>query len=138
MGSTVVDAVTASTIASSTATGAFTSAVTLPAGVWLISYSLRLEPTSGTTNITLYAITIQDSNNVVMGQSSSCLAAGFIVNVGAGLCANGSGVYTSDGTLTYNVNAFVTYTGGTSFGFLKTGIYACRITRTRIAQNNNS
>jgi hypothetical protein len=131
LGYTVNDTITGTTIANGSATNAFSTAITLSTGVWLINYSLRLEPTSGSSLITLYSTTAQDSTSVVYAQSSLGFT-NITANSGQGLCSNGSFVIKSNGSTTYNVVAYALYTGGTSFGFVKTGSNPSLIQRTRI------
>jgi hypothetical protein len=92
---------------------------------------LRLEPTAGTSTATLCASYIIDNASQTYATVSTANTS-LTINVGQGWCSTGSYVLSSSGTTTYNVNVFVVYTGGTNFGFVKTGVNASYIRRTRI------
>ena len=132
LGFVVVETINATTIATSTTTNAFTTNVTLPSGIWLINYSLRLEPTAGTSVITSFFTYGKDNAGTPVIYGQSALTGSFSAVTGTGLCTNGSFVISSSGTTTYNIPMFVTYTGGTSFGVVKTGTNPSIITRTRV------
>jgi hypothetical protein len=132
IGYVINDTINATTIAPNTGVNTFTTNVTLPAGVWLITYGLRLEPTAGTSTATLCASYIVDNALQTYATNSTSNLTSITINPNQGWCSTGSYVMKSTGSTTYNVGVYIIYSGGTNFGFLKTGVTASYVQRTRI------
>jgi hypothetical protein len=103
--------------------------VTLPAGVWLITFSLVAESTT-TSTITRYAVYGFDS--VTSPAQAHTLDTTTRVISTDGLSSTGSFTVSSSGTTYYNVACNITYSGG-SMTFKTSGTFFSVVKRTRIA-----
>jgi len=132
LGYTTTDAITLTgAIPNAVVTPIFT-AIILPAGVWLITYSLRLR-SSGTTTVASYymwgedSITVQTPTYAMNAENTA-----FITDTN-GFSNTGTFVVTSTGTTTYNIGIYIAYSGSTiviDFGLPDFGSV---VRRTRIA-----
>jgi hypothetical protein len=132
LGFTTTDEITLTgTIPNGALTSIF-SALTLPVGVWLITYSVRYR-SAGTSTITAYYIWGQDS---ITGQDPpkalNATNTTFITN-GDGFANTGTFVVSSTGTTTYVVRLYMAYSGSDMRIDLGTPDFGSEITRTRIA-----
>ena len=108
------------------------SAVTLPAGVWFVEYSARIQ-SSPTTTITDFYTWISNStsgSNKTFGLNQNGSIVQTVTN--SGLCTTGSSVIVSDGTTTYTVITYYTFTGGPPI-LVRTSDLGSVVKRTRIA-----
>ena len=116
------------TIPNFSAFNAFTSYITLPVGVWLITYSLRLKIVSGSLVVVAYnTYGIDNTGSTAYGQVTNTYP---VSNDSIG--STGTFVLASTGSTTYNVSIFLGYTSGTP-SFNLAGLFASYVQRTRIA-----
>jgi hypothetical protein len=127
LGFTLYDTISyITTIPAYSAINLFSSYVSLPAGVWLITYSLRIE--SGV------AMTIQSYNTYGL-DNFGAIAYGQFTNTydspQTAIGSSGSFVINSSGSSTYNIALFFGYTTGTPT-FNLAGFFSSYVQRTRI------
>lgn len=132
IGYTTTDAITFSgTISNATNTPMFSGSITLPTGVWLIQFTLRVR-SSGSSTTTRYFFWGEDSitgSTPVRAMTSSSDTVGVD---GEGLTANGCFTVSSTGSTTYNLYIYLVYSG--SFIYLDTAAsFGSNVKRTRIA-----
>jgi fibronectin-binding autotransporter adhesin len=128
IGYTVEDTINLATLTSATANNAFTTAVILPAGVWNISWCIRMSSIGSTVTVqNYYAVDGTNLTALCYAQTASETSV-----VGTVFGTTGNFVLASGGTTTYQVVLFVTYSGAT-LTLLNTGNYRSLIRRTRIA-----
>jgi hypothetical protein len=132
LGFTTTDTITLTgTIPNAVVTSIF-SAVTLPVGVWLITYSVRFR-SSGTTSVGSYYIWGQDSITVqTPPKALNAFNTTFITDTN-GFSETGTFVVSSTGTTTYTIGLYMGYSGSTIAIDLGMPDYGSVITRTRIA-----
>jgi hypothetical protein len=132
LGHTTTDTITLTgTIPSATLSSLF-SDLTLPVGVWLITYSVRYR-SAGTSTITAYYIWGQDSITVQNPPKAvNATNTTFITSVD-GFANTGTFVVSSTGTTTYVVRIYMAYSGSDMRIDLGTPDFGSVITRTRIA-----
>lgn len=132
IGYTTTDTITnTGTIPTVVNTNAFTTAVVLPQGVWLIQYSIRIRPASGSMTISSYGTWgYENANGVNYPYAQFYSQTG---GVSATIMAsNGSFVLSSSGTLGYNINVYINNTGSAASIATSGNDYSV-IRRTRIA-----
>jgi len=132
LGYTTTDAITLTgAIPNAVVTPIFT-AIILPAGVWLITYSLRLR-SSGTTTVASYymwgedSITVQTPTYAMNAENTA-----FITDTN-GFSNTGTFVVTSTGTTTYNIGIYIAYSGSTILIDFGLPDFGSVVRRTRIA-----
>jgi hypothetical protein len=108
----------------------FSSNVTLPAGVWLITYSLRFGLFQSMNVLNTFIYDAINGTGVPYGQY-------YIYNrvTGVSLACSGTGVLTSNGSLGYNIMCYTSLDASVGSYLLpqKSGNYRTVVTRTRIA-----
>ena len=130
LGYTTTDTITLTSLTSGTAVNLFSSNISLPAGVWLITYSLRL---SSATNITfsstnIYGIDNVNGTSIVYGQQGNNYGSANTVYAFTGTFI----IKATAGSITsYNISFYSIYTTG-SPALVITGALCSNIQRTRI------
>jgi hypothetical protein len=128
IGYTVEDTINITTLTSGNQF-AFTTGVTLPAGVWLITASFRITGPSVVVTDQNYGINIVGTvPTITYGQY---LLTGSIT--ASGLSYTGTGVVVSNGTTAYNVQLYIVYSGGSLAVSPSSNSSGSNIRRTRIA-----
>ena len=132
IGYTVKDTIVASAVTSGLFTDLFTP-ITLPAGVWLVTYSIRFASTSATTVTDAFAF----SNTGNPAGTNPLQISGFtypiITTGGCSLVLGGTFVVTSTGSTTYTVQFVFNYTGSAVSLFSDTTPFGSSVRRVRIA-----
>jgi hypothetical protein len=135
IGYKVKDTITTTTITSAAFANAF-APITLPAGVWLITYSLRFIPTASVTTGDIF--TFSNINSTIAPvpplQISGTSAVQTIST--SGIVFGGTFVIPSDGTTTYTISFVVGFSGalGTTMSIQSdTSAYGSSVFRTKIA-----
>jgi len=127
LGYTVFDTITnTGNITSFTAFNIFSSYVSLPAGVWLITFSVRIKSTVAMTIQSYNIYGVDNVGGVAYGQTTNTYPSS-TTDIGN----TGTFVISSSGSSTYNVTIFLGYTTGTASLNLA-GAYSSNVQRTRI------
>jgi len=130
IGYTLQENITATTVTS----GAFMpllTRVTLPAGVWMITYSCRFVAATGSFNAT-DAYCYGDQNTVI-NPPIQVVGLTYAVPISTGFGLTGNFVVVSNGSTTYNVGYLLSYTGSAVTILSQTSNYGSSVRRTRIA-----
>ena len=133
IGYTVLESLTLDSIAPYGDRNMFT-AVTLPRGVWSISFSIRMvsDNPSGTT-INEYAIWVRDS--ITYNATPFSQISNNVPQIIKTLSLNGTGILTSDGTTAYTIPIYLVYNLSSPdiIRLQTTNDYKSAVRRTRIA-----
>jgi len=131
LGYSIFDTITnTSALPSGVTSSVFTSNIALPTGVWLITYSIRIQSVAVMNGIALnlYGVDNINGTNLCYGQTNLTPSATTSIG-GTGTFIIKSGV---NGVNVYNINCYVAYTTG-SASILTTGSFQSNVQRTRIA-----
>lgn len=130
LGYSTFDTITNTTaLPSGTTSSVFTSNVSLPTGVWLITYSIRIQSVAVMNGIALNLYGVDNINGVNLCYGQTNLTPSATTSIGGtGTFVIKSGV---GGVNVYNINCYVAYTTG-SPSILTTGSFQSNVQRTRI------
>jgi hypothetical protein len=132
IGYSTTDAITfTSAFTSGSASNIFTSSISLPAGIWMITYSLRIESAVAMSGISYNSYGTDNVNGTSFpyGQIVTNPVNGTTIVGGTGTFIIKSGV---GGITSYNVSVYIAFTGG-SPSILRSGAFSSNVQRTRIA-----
>jgi len=130
IGYTVEDSITATNIVNATNYNAFITNVTLPAGVWLISYSFKITGSASITMTELYSAGLDSANGDAKAYAQNINGATVTSTL---FGTSGTFAVSSTGTTGYNIRIFSRFSGGTLTVDNSSVTFKSLIRRTRIA-----